>query len=322
MPLRELLGGLVAKAGRVLGSRGAGQPPFGSSGSITYHLNNLAYTSLSQPAFMSDEFVVSAEDGRPVYPQDQCETWDTRELRPGEATEHPVVPGLFFIRAALSSKQCSEALHIIDGLTNGGAIQGKNGAALQPSVADEVEKEEEEQQQKEARALKIWEWFEYERARWMVPLQPSSGVSPSFAPVLRTLHSHGCTDPTTWPLLSALEGGGGAALRRIEGLPLSRVAAFAGRPALFMQVQALECGAPITAHVDEAEVGGRAIATAVLQGSSEVRVGGVSFECGVGDMYALSGHARDDVDHEVYASRHDRISVTTRYGSARVESSL
>ena len=177
--LRELFGGLVAKAGRVLGSRGAGQPPFGSSGSITYHLNNLAYTSLSQPAFMSDEFVVSAEDGRPVYPQDQCEKWDTRELRPGEATEHPVVPGLFFIRAALSSKQCSEALHIIAGLTNCGAIQGKNGAALQPSVADEVEKEEEEQQQKEARALKIWEWFEYERARWMVPLQPSSGVSPS-----------------------------------------------------------------------------------------------------------------------------------------------
>ena len=33
-----------------------------------------------------------------------------------------------------------------------------------------------------------------------------------------------------------------------------------------------------------------------------------------GDMYALVGPARDDVDHEVYSGTIDRLSVTVRYG--------
>jgi hypothetical protein len=63
----------------------------------------------------------------------------------------------------------------------------------------------------------------------------------------------------------------------------------------------------------------RAIATVVLQGRSEVRVGGVSFTVGVGDMYMLSGAARDDVDHEVRSSHEDRIGVTIRYGSKQAQ---
>jgi hypothetical protein len=48
-------------------------------------------------------------------------------------------------------------------------------------------------------------------------------------------------------------------------------AAFGGRPPLFIQLQSLERGAVIGAHVDEHDVGGRAIATTVIRGGvSEV----------------------------------------------------
>eukprot|EP00325_Prymnesiales_sp_UTEX-LB-985_P025987 CAMPEP_0174726730 /NCGR_PEP_ID=MMETSP1094-20130205/48416_1 /TAXON_ID=156173 /ORGANISM="Chrysochromulina brevifilum, Strain UTEX LB 985" /LENGTH=48 /DNA_ID= /DNA_START= /DNA_END= /DNA_ORIENTATION= len=34
-----------------------------------------------------------------------------------------------------------------------------------------------------------------------------------------------------------------------------------------------------------------------------------------GDMYCLAGAARDSVDHEVYTSAEDRLSVTIRYSA-------
>ena len=79
--------------------------------------------------------------------------------------------------------------------------------------------------------------------------------------------------------------------------------------------QALQRGAIIHAHVDEPGVGGEAIATAVIAGASEVRVGGVTLTVAEGDMYCLVGAAREEVDHEVYAGRQDRLSVTIRYGA-------
>ena len=81
-----------------------------------------------------------------------------------------------------------------------------------------------------------------------------------------------------------------------------------------MQLQALERGAVIAAHVDEPGVGGRAIATTVIAGASDVRVGAVSFVVRAGDMYCLTGAARDDIDHEVYSGTEDRLSVTMRFG--------
>ena len=82
-------------------------------------------------------------------------------------------------------------------------------------------------------------------------------------------------------------------------------------------MQRLQRGASVGAHVDEHDVGGRAIVTAVVQGGgSDVRVGGVAFTVRAGDVYALVGEARDVVDHEVYstAEPEDRVSVTVRYG--------
>ena len=48
----------------------------------------------------------------------------------------------------------------------------------------------------------------------------------------------------------------------------------------------------IAAHVDEPGVGGRAIATTVIAGASEVRVGAVAFAVRAGDRYCLTGLAR------------------------------
>ena len=159
-----------------------------------------------------------------------------------------------------------------------------------------------------------WAWYEYERARWMVPPQPSLGIDPTFAREhLRTLQSHGCTDAHTWPLLSALSGLGGDALMRIEALPSLLIDTFSRRKPLFLQLQALQRGCPITPHIDEPGVGGRAIATVVVQGPSSVRVGGVTFDLVAGDMYCLAGDARDSVDHEVYSCAEDRLSVTIRF---------
>ena len=50
-----------------------------------------------------------------------------------------------------------------------------------------------------------------------------------------------------------------------------------------------------------------------------MRVGGVAFAVGEGDLYALVGAARDDVDHEVYSGREDRLSVTIRYGEQQTQ---
>ena len=44
-----------------------------------------------------------------------------------------------------------------------------------------------------------------------------------------------------------------------------------------------------------------------------MRVGAVKFVVEAGDMYILTGPARDNVDHEVYAGFGDRTSVTFRY---------
>ena len=44
-----------------------------------------------------------------------------------------------------------------------------------------------------------------------------------------------------------------------------------------------------------------------------MRVGEVVVNLQVGDLYAISGSARWNVDHEVHASTSDRLSITLRY---------
>ena len=287
------------------------KPPFGSVDMLTYTKNMLAYMSLTQSPLLGEEFPSADANAANVYPRDQCEIWDVRSLPRGRAQEHSVQSGLWIIPNAISPNECEAVISETVELTEGGAVQGQDNVPVRPIVPPMAI----------AGAplgipLTKWAWYEYERARWMVPLQPSLGIDPTFALALRTLQSHGCTDAHTWPLLSELSNLGGEMIRTIEALPIRSVEAFARRTPLFLQLQALQRGAPITPHIDEPDYGGRAIATVVLQGPSDVRVGGVIFSLVAGDMYCLTGDARDAVDHEVFASEEDRLSVTVRYSGA------
>ena len=276
---------------------------------LVYVRNRLVSLSNTQPTLIGEEFP-SASNGAAVFPRDMCEEWDVGLLEPGVPAAHPDQDGLWFIPALLSQSEREGVVGSVSWLTEGDATQGKNGTPVQARCAPAAVAAA-----ASTTPRATWGWFEYEPARWMVPLQPVGGVNTEFAlGPLATLRSHGSTDARTWPLLSQVGGSGGAALRRCESTPLELIDSFANRPPLFMQVQALQRGAAVGAHVDEADVGGRCIATTVIYGESVVRVGGVSFMVRAGDCYALQGAARDDVDHEVYTARADRLSVTVRYG--------
>ena len=281
-----------------------------------YLKNRLVYMSLSQGAFLGEEFPTESS-APPVYPRDQCERWNIAALPQGRPVQHAQQRGLWVFPGAMSATICAEVHAAIqkvactDGEAASTAATSTTAAHQHDSLAP-------------AAAL-TWPWFRYGHGRHMVPLQPSEGVCEEFAlGPLSGLRSHNCTDARTWPELDAIAGAGGAALRTLERLfGNSNVAAFEDRPPLFLQVQSLQRGASIGAHIDQHDVGGRAIMTAVVAGGGgDVRVGGVVFTVQTGDVYGLCGEARDDVDHEVYSSAHpdDRISVTVRYGGLEGDS--
>ena len=278
---------------------------------LVYVYNRLACLSQSQGAFLGEEF--PSESATPqIYPRDQCVRWDL-DLLPAGASQHPQQKGLWIFPGALNAVQCAAIANEVARLTDNNGVQGEDGVAVQsePSgVALPIEAPV---------AATIWSWFQYGPGRWMVPMQPSAGVCEQFARgPLSGLRSHNSTDARRWPKLSEAQNAGGDALRALEALPAeSMPSAFGGRAPLFLQLQSLQRGASIGAHVDEHDVGGRAIMTAVVAGGGgDVRVGGVSFAVRAGDVYALCGDARDAIDHEVYysACRADRLSVTVRYG--------
>ena len=282
---------------------------------LVYWRNRLISLSLAQGAFLGEEFPSDPSGREPPYPYDQCDRWDLRALPRGKATEHPQQHGLWVIPGALSQADCRGVSDAIDKLTDDNAVHRPEA----PSSPSQAPAPQPLCRSHAPAASALWDWFAYGHARWMVPLQPSEGVCDAFAcGPLSLLRSHNCTDARSWPALSGVDGAGGDTLRMLEALPgLAMPSAFGGRPPLFLQVQSLERGAAIMGHVDEHDVGGRAIATTVIAGGeSEVRVGGVVFCLQRGDLYALCGAARDDVDHEVYhsASWPNRVSVTVRYG--------
>jgi len=286
-------------------------PPTAFGVDLVYLKNRLFYLSRSQGAFLGEEFP-SSDSRPPVYPFDQCDRWDIQALPQRCASQHSQQRGLWVIPGALDAKACSAVVATVATLTKHDEVQGVDGVAVVPPAKRPISLAA-------PAAATTWAWHEYGPARWMVPLQPSAGVCSAFARgPLSTLSSHSCTDARGWPELSALASVGGDALRGLEAIPAKAMpGAFAERPALFLQVQRLQRGASIGAHVDQHDVGGRAIVTAVVAGGGgDVRVGGVSFAVRAGDVYALVGEARDAVDHEVYASaeRDDRLSVTVRFG--------
>ena len=275
----------------------------------TYVFNRLACLSNAQPALLSEEFAAGPADNH-IYPREECVRWELSALPQREASQHPIQKGLWALPGALSESSCAQIVAEVASLTSNDQVQGAEGVAVQASAVAPLPLIA-------PVAAMAWAWFKYGTGRWMLPLQPSLGVCESFARgPLSTLRSHNSTDARRWPRLSSSVGGD--ALRALEALPSECMpSAFSERASLFLQVQRLQRGASIGAHVDEHDVGGRAIMTAVVSGGGgDVRVGGVTFTVRAGDVYALVSEARDDVDHEVYSSAcsADRLSVTVRYG--------
>eukprot|EP00406_Dinophysis_acuminata_P048987 CAMPEP_0179311676 /NCGR_PEP_ID=MMETSP0797-20121207/52819_1 /TAXON_ID=47934 /ORGANISM="Dinophysis acuminata, Strain DAEP01" /LENGTH=280 /DNA_ID=CAMNT_0021021477 /DNA_START=63 /DNA_END=901 /DNA_ORIENTATION=- len=167
-------------------------------------------------------------------------------------------------------------------------------------------------------------WNRYEPGRSMMPLHASPALDDgTTARVICGLDVFGPpgspgADPLLgWPQLRELVDRrvpGARELERLQHLPHKLIADFAEQPCLFLQAQVLECGAEVTPHRDVLPYGGDMIATAVLEGSSVVRVGPLRFRADAGDMYAIAHDARYDVEHEVLGAPHDRFSVTLRYG--------
>jgi hypothetical protein len=92
----------------------------------------------------------------------------------------------------------------------------------------------------------------------------------------------------------------------------------------FLQFQYLERGASVTPHVDAPSPPADVVATLILSGDSSIVVGDVAVELRVGDVYAIAGAARWDVEHEVRPSFADRLTLTLRYSepSARPETKV
>merc|ERR1712039_207397 len=124
-------------------------------------------------------------------------------------------------------------------------------------------------------------------------------------------------DPANWPFLSDLVAEsveGALDLENAQKLPQLHIGDFGSQPCLFHQAQVLEPGAEVDPHRDAIPMGGDKIATLVLEGSSNIKVGSVVFTASAGDLYALTDHARYDIDHEVAPSFDRRLSMTWRYG--------
>ena len=71
----------------------------------------------------------------------------------------------------------------------------------------------------------------------------------------------------------------------------------------------------VASHVDAPTPPAEVVATLALGGGrrDSVRVGSAQIDLEPGDVYAISGSARWDVTHEVFASMRDRLSLTVRF---------
>ena len=112
---------------------------------------------------------------------------------------------------------------------------------------------------------------------------------------------------------------GAASLRRLQTALPDRLPGAIGADCrcVFFQWQELERGTCVAPHVDADTPPADTVVTLSLgRGASDsVRIGHVAMEVLAGDVYAISGPARWDVEHEVHCSTSDRLSLTLRFAS-------
>ena len=185
-----------------------------------------------------------------------------------------------------------------------------------------------------------WDWFVYEPGRCMAPMLPHAGDSRALSSrSLQRQHFSGfevfdkapvddwlCLASLTESMHACMQSGadsadarhGAATLRRLQtDLPDSWMhgAISADASCMFFQWQHLERGTAVAAHIDADVPPADTVATLSLGTGAHdtVRVGRVVFPLRAGDVYAICGEARWHVDHEVYCSTRDRLSLTVRF---------
>lgn len=224
--------------------------------------------------------------------------WDVSQVTSGTATSCPDLVGLFVHRNFLSASDLLKVEHFV-------------------AVASDQH-----------------QWFTYHKGRDMMPVnsvQRRQDITRSddLRNLLLSLQSANNTDPNTWPHLEtwcAHDNADAAAGARVlvhvqqriqekgELLPKA-----VGLPCLFVQIQNVIRGGVVGSHVDPLVKGGKAIATLVINGVTDVRVGDTLLRVEPGDLYGLESHARYNIEHEVLPTVDDRLTATFRFGHDDVE---
>mmetsp|Transcript_24520 Transcript_24520/g.76281 ORF Transcript_24520/g.76281 Transcript_24520/m.76281 type:complete len:279 (-) Transcript_24520:67-903(-) len=242
-----------------------------------YLRNGAFYTALKRPPTVQEL-------------HDPCVRWETSQLPKGIPLQNERVRGLWLIRGCLDISAAQRIKALFCGLHE----------------------------------RREYPWYTYEPGRDMMPLHASPALDDGTVERVLTgidvfgrPGSQGADPAAGWPRLAALAAVGREGARDLEALqrlPCASLPTFASQPCLFLQAQILEGGAQVTPHRDALPYGGDMIATAVVEGGGEVRVGPLRFSVDPGDLYAIAHEARYDVEHEVMWSSRDRFSVTMRYG--------
>lgn len=216
--------------------------------------------------------------------------WDVSQLPEGVALERPEVPGLWLIRNCVTREKAARMKAFFEAL-------GASGRCT---------------------------WHRYEPGREMMPLHANPALDTADADaalsgidVFGEPGSQGADPVAGWQRLGdfvAEHWEGARELEELQRLPQVAIGDFATQRCLFLQAQILQSGAEVTPHRDALPFGGHMIATAVVEGSSEIRVGSIQFRVESGDMYAIAHAARYEVEHEVFSTPYDRFSITLRYG--------
>lgn len=222
--------------------------------------------------------------------QQPCVEWDVSRLPFGVAAQHAEMRGLWLVRRCMGAEQIARIRDFFYAVDSSGRFR----------------------------------WHCYEPGRLMMPLHASPALdAETTRRVIQGIEVFGAPgspgdDPVGgWPRLAELlaeDAAGARELMALQRVPQEAFGDFAGQPCLFLQGQALERGAEVTPHRDALPYGGDMIATLVVEGANEVRVGPARFRVEPGDLYGLAGEARYDVEHEVKGASQDRFSVTIRYG--------
>ena len=233
------------------------------------------------------------------------------------AIEHPEMPGLWMCKNIVPKQDLLAIEAVVKEV-----CRGLESESISPGELPA------------ASALR-WPWYQFDPARYVVPLLPHPGDGAVPCSEYHQLHDFEVFNnvhPDRWLSLGALASAepgafpaagaaavvaqGAEQLRRLQmavpqALSSSRLSSELS--CFFMQLQHLECGAQVTSHVDANSPRIDVIASLCVEGSNRVRVGGVTLDVEEGDVYVLEGEARFRVDHEVLPGKTDRLSITLRY---------